>query len=185
MSGDRLEGRILFFQSTELDLLSWVRRWVEDCNGWGAWAIHPPEGDKPEHYHLAACFDSPRDFRAVRTHCMRVDPHSSSQLGRSFRRCMRYLRHLDSPDKIQIPPEDLHAIGQWPPGQFDVIMSADRQLGEIVGYIREHARDGPIQIASDLLRDGYKPHQVTSVLRLISSVSVLLSQFSNPPNTTP
>lgn len=75
------------------------------------WSKHPAEGSTPVHFHGVVVFSSVVRWDKLRAWLMCHDPHSFSDSCRSVTRSIRYLLHLDNPEKVRVPVEDLHSYG--------------------------------------------------------------------------
>lgn len=72
---------------------------------------HHAEPGKVPHTHYCISFDSVRDWSALRDWLQSPcrDPHSYSSPARSWVRSVRYLLHLDNPEKHRVDFSDLHS----------------------------------------------------------------------------
>lgn len=90
-----------------------LQAFAEVPNARYAWCEHPAEGDTPAHFHLVASFSSPRRFSLALERLHMLDGHEYVRPCRNFRGSVRYLCHLDNPEKVQIPPSQIHFEGDW------------------------------------------------------------------------
>lgn len=164
------KSRAVCAETISWGLLRHIVRWGLATGARGGWARHPPEGEKPEHYHIVLKWPNAREWSAHRRLANRHDPHSYFAKCGSFRSQMRYLRHLDNSGKTPIPPEDCHAIGEWPPGEWDALMAPDHGVRYVVDYCLSHARDGPMAVVAALLEMGFRPYDIQSALKTVEIV---------------
>jgi hypothetical protein len=73
------------------------------------WASHLENGKVP-HSHFVVRSVSTTRWDKLREWLMRVDPHSYSAPARSWSKSVRYLLHLDNPEKERIPFESLRTV---------------------------------------------------------------------------
>lgn len=73
-------------------------------------ATHDEPG-KVKHCHCVVRFEVPTRWNLLRQWLETHDPHNYSKPARSWRRSVRYLLHLDNPDKSRIPRAALVSDG--------------------------------------------------------------------------
>ena len=78
-----------------------------------AWVKHPAEDDTPIHFHLCASFTSPVRLSEALEALYHADPHNYVKPCRNFRASVRYLAHLDNPEKCKIDPSEIALVGDW------------------------------------------------------------------------
>lgn len=78
-----------------------------------AWIQHPAEGETPTHFHLCASFTSPVRLAEALEFLAKADPHNYVKPCRNFRASVRYLAHLDNPEKCQLDPAQIALVGDW------------------------------------------------------------------------
>lgn len=78
-----------------------------------AWVKHPEEGDTPAHFHFVASFTNPVRLSEALTAVYKADPHNYVKPCRNFRASVRYLAHLDNPEKCKIDPASICLAGDW------------------------------------------------------------------------
>lgn len=78
-----------------------------------AWIQHPAEGETPTHFHLCASFTSPVRLAEALEYLAESDPHNYVKPCRNFRASVRYLAHLDNPEKCQLDPAQVALVGDW------------------------------------------------------------------------
>lgn len=114
-----------------------------------AWAEHPAEGETPIHYHLCGSFPSPVRLREALERLCYLDPHCYIKPCRNFRASVRYLAHLDNPEKVQLNPGDaVHMVGDWEGVNLQNLFErrgASASLSQIVGYLQEWVRENGLE----------------------------------------
>lgn len=76
------------------------------------WANHPAESGGHPHTHYVVRFPSQVYWGAIRSKLKDLgDDHAYSDVGRSWTRSVRYLLHLDNPEKEPIPRENFKFSG--------------------------------------------------------------------------
>lgn len=93
-----------------------------DDNASIVWARHDAT---VVHYHYVVRFSSKTRWTPLRVRLMSQDTHSYSRPARSWRRSVRYLLHLDNPEKQAVPRDNLSSHGIDP-----------SELGELLGNER-------------------------------------------------
>lgn len=81
--------------------------WWPDCSV--AYASHLENGKVP-HAHFVVRFNTTARWDKLRSWLMLEDPHSYSAPARSWSKSVRYLLHLDNPEKERIPYESLKSV---------------------------------------------------------------------------
>lgn len=140
-----MQYRSINIKTTSLEGIDMIQKACnEKPNARIAWVEHPAEGDTPVHYHLAASFPSPVRLREALEQLCIVDPHCYIKPCRNFRSSVRYLAHLDNPEKAQLDPGDIRLLGDWDgvnlPNLFER-RGASASLAQIVDYLEEWIRD--------------------------------------------
>lgn len=74
-----------------------------------AYAVHDEEG-KVLHAHFVVRFPSTVRWTSVAQTLHDLDGHEYAAPAKSWRRSVRYLLHLDNPEKARIPREALHSV---------------------------------------------------------------------------
>lgn len=103
---------------------------------------------KKAHYHVIARFPSKKSFNQIKEITEALN-QPIPQPVKSIEGAVRYLAHVDSPDKYQYDPEGIECIGNVDKSRY-FTMSKDAKIdltGEIMDYITEN---GILEI-SDLL----------------------------------
>lgn len=170
------------------------RACLEKPNARLAWAEHPAEGECPVHFHLAGTFPAPVRLREALEQLCVIDPHCYIKPCRSFRSSVRYLAHLDNPEKVQLNPAEIRLLGDWEgvnlPNLFERV-GASASLTQIVGYLREWIRDegretwSPVPFALWLESKGYNASKAYSKVRSMGItwdelLSVAVSSVETP-----
>lgn len=141
-------------------------------NGWEfALATHPAHDGKPVHQHLCFNFPSQLSCDFLRKMCMDRDKHSYSAPCRSFRRCVRYLLHLDNPDKDSIPRSSL--ISNLPEEILSDYLLTSSNYKIIPDLIRENKPDSPLAVFDLLVSNGFHPREISAYVNALSACSDL------------
>lgn len=74
-----------------------------------AWAVHDESG-KVKHAHFVVRFPATTRWTSVAQVLHDVDGHEYAKPAQSWRRSVRYLLHLDNPDKGRIPRESFRCV---------------------------------------------------------------------------
>lgn len=80
-----------------------------DENASIVWAVHDEPGKVP-HVHYVARFTATKRWTQVAQALHDVDGHEYAKPAQSWRRSVRYLLHLDNPDKGRIPRDALQSV---------------------------------------------------------------------------
>lgn len=183
----RLQARVVGFQTASETARDWAFNWARErmCdtpNGYEhgklCWSVHPAEGDKPVHYHAVLEFDSVVDWTKLRAGLMEIDPHSWSDSISKLVKARRYLGHRDNPLKAQIPETDIHFEGGYSEPDVAEALAPSPSAG-LECLVRELARYSasgatPAAALVDLLRKGYEPREVSSVVGAFRALDGLL-----------
>lgn len=142
---------------------------------------HPAEDTTPDHWHIAGSFASPVDCRFIRDSWMERDLHSYSDSGRSFNRCVRYLAHLDCPQKVHIEVSEVKHDGAWAEGEFESMMHLPPDYNKIATIISsdELASASPLEVLSRLMSEGFMPRDVSGYCQALDSVIRLKQGLRN------
>lgn len=141
------------------------------------WADHPAEAGGHPHTHYIVRFPDQCYWGAVRSWCMQRDPHSYSDVGRSWTRSVRYLLHLDNPEKDPIPRENFRFVG-LDQSEVDVILGAPRQ--SLLNDIRSaHCPKSPFGFVNWLVNErGHTPGEVASMIRCVLAASEYVARLA-------
>lgn len=147
---------------------------LEKPNARLAWVEHPAEGETPVHYHLCGSFSAPVRLReALEALCL-IDPHCYIKPCRNFRASVRYLAHLDNPEKHPIDPSGIILAGDWEGVNLPTLFEqrgASASLQQIVEYLQEWIRNEglatwhPVLFALWLDSHGYSSAKAFSRVR--------------------
>ena len=138
-----------------------------------AWMEHPAEGDTPVHYHLCGSFTQPTRLAEALARLCYLDPHCYIKPCRNFRASVRYLAHLDNPEKVQLNPGEIRLVGDWEgvnlPNLFER-RGASASLSQVVDYLAEYRREEsgsfhPVRFALWLDCHGYSSAKAFAMLR--------------------
>lgn len=141
-----------------------------------AWMEHPAEGETPVHYHLCGSFPGPVRLSEALAHLVRLDPHCYIKPCRNFRSSVRYLAHLDNPEKVQLSPESITLAGDWEGVNLARLFErkgASASLSQLVDYLREYLGTLPggprgfdrVRFALWLDQQGYSSSKAFAMLR--------------------
>lgn len=139
------------------------------------WADHPAESGGHPHTHYMVRFPVQTSWAKVRTWLQDpvsgMDPHSYCAVGRSWTRAVRYLLHLDNPDKDYIPRESFHFEGEIKREEIEILLGAPRK--PLLEDIRSaHCPKTPFGFVDWLVNErGHSPGEVASMLRCVLAAS--------------
>lgn len=137
------------------------------------WATHDKDGNTP-HTHLVIRFSSSVRWTSLRRWLMASDAHSYSAPARSWSRSVRYLLHLDNPEKTQYPVSSLHSTGIDADEVAQLVGSKSSYsdiffaLGSVVGLSTG-------QQFLELVGRGFRPSDITQVLRCLRELDCFRS----------
>lgn len=175
----RLQCRQFEVQTISAAARDAVLAWYRDHGACRiAWAEHPAEGNKPAHFHVVARFDKTVDCNALRELVNTLDKHSHADKVNRWPNMVRYLRHLDSPEKTPIPAEACHYEG-FPEAEMD---QATFDNGGCLNLIRMIAElphsSSPVDALRVCVQAGFRPFEVSGVSRALFDLGRLLSDGS-------
>lgn len=149
------------------------------------WANHPAECGGHPHTHYVVRFPSQVYWGAIRSKLKELgDDHAYSDVGRSWTRSVRYLLHLDNPEKEPIPRENFKFSG-LDVSEVEVLLGAPR--ASLLNDIRSAgAPRSPFDFVHWLVNErGHTPGEVASMIRCVLASSeyiARLAQFENLHN---
>lgn len=173
----RLQGRAVEVQTIDSDTRDAALAWMRDkgCDAL-AWSEHPAEGDKPVHFHICARWSRTVDFLPLRKKVNGMDTHSHCDRVGRWQNMVRYLRHLDSPDKPFIPPEKAHYEGF---SECD-LAAVTKENGTAVSLVEMIAElphgTNPVEALKVCIHAGFRPSEVSGATRALYDLQQLLSQ---------
>ena len=183
---ERKQARVIGFQTASVAArdfaLQWARERMKEGEEWTrgklCWSQHPAEGDKPVHWHGVLEFDSVVDWSSLRNCLMEIDRHSWSDSISKLGKARRYLGHRDNPLKAQIDEADIHFEGPYTEQEVAESLAPSPSAG-LECLVRELARytssgTTPAAALVDLLRKGYEPREVSSVVGAFRALDGLL-----------
>lgn len=129
------------------------------------WAVHRESGKHP-HTHFCIRFPSVRVWGVIRDWLGERDRHSYSEPGRSWRRSVRYLLHLDNPEKEPVPWEALDSRN-IDDSELAQILGSPKQT--IVEDVLSCAGMFPGKMLGFLLSRGYSFHEITACVNAFLS----------------
>lgn len=168
------------FYKTQLDPATSVDPWLRDWGiGWAhVWAKHEHD-PKNVHYHGVIRFAVPTSWQWFRDKIQEPgnDPHAYSAAGRGWQRCVRYLLHLDSPDKPPIPRCNLSYSGDI--SEDEIAMLLGRPRASLLSDIRNAPKKDTFGLVEWLVNEkGHSPGEVAQMLRCITAVNSYLGPLS-------
>lgn len=110
--------------------------------GWLCSPLHDkdvnPDGDlKKAHWHVVLVFENKKSFAQIKEIADRINSPIPQKV-EGIRGMVRYLIHLDNPEKYQYSKDDIENHGVYDIERYFKNSSTDRQtLIEIVNYIRQ------------------------------------------------
>lgn len=140
-----------------------------------AWVKHPAEDTTPEHYHLCASFASPVRLSEALEYLAERDPHNYVKPCRNFRASVRYLAHLDNPEKCKIDPSEICLAGDWDGVNLRNLFErkgATADLSRVLSALRDYLEQlppgkpfVPVRFALWLDAHGYSSHKAFAMVR--------------------
>lgn len=160
--------------------------------GWSiVWARHEHAEcgqTSPTHYHAVIRFAMPESWDWLFNWLHERDGHEYCAAGRGWQRCVRYLLHLDSPDKPPIPRSNLSYRGEIT--EDEVSMLLGRPRASLLADIRMAPRRDTFSLVDWLVNErGHTPGEVAQMLRCIMEVNryvgplSLLARTDDIPNS--
>lgn len=143
-----------------------VARILDPREGWPdasvVWATHDEPG-KPKHAHLVVRFSGVTRWTSLASWLHGRDGHEYAQPAGSWRRSVRYLLHLDNPEKARIPHEALGSSGIDESELAQLLGSAKLPILESLIL----AEQLPLQkrFSFLVLERGHLPSEVSAALR--------------------
>lgn len=165
-------------------VVNWIRTAKSD-GGLGqpdaavCWANHPAESGGHPHTHYIVRFPEQVYWGSLRSWLQDPirDPHSYSDVGRSWTRSVRYLLHLDNPEKEPISRDNLKYVG-LDVSEIEVLLGAPRQslLNDIQSV---HAPRSTFRFVNWLVNErGHSPGEVASMIRCVLAASEYVARLS-------
>lgn len=172
----RLQVRAVEVQTIDPAARDLALEWCRDheCDRL-AWAEHPAEGDKPVHYHVTARWGRTVDVLALRKLVNEADNHSHVDRVNRWPNMVRYLRHLDQPEKAVISPDKAHYEG------FTEVEleAATKENGTAVALVEMIAElphgTNPVEALKVCIHAGFRPSEVSGVTRALYDLRNLLA----------
>lgn len=148
------------------DVVCFVREHLNDEPGLAvAWAVHDSE---PVHCHVMIRFPSVRRWAWLRDWLNGKDPHNYCKAADSWRRGVRYLLHLDNPEKEVVPRANFDS---WGVDSDEVAMLLAGRSSAILPAIREASGMSPYDAFAFLVeRRGFRPSECTAALNLLQAL---------------
>lgn len=137
--------RTINIKTTSKEALEAVMKAVADKpNCRCAWMEHPAEGETPAHFHFVASFTSPVRLADALRELARLDPHNYVKPCRNFRASVRYLAHLDNPEKVQLDPAKIALVGDWDGVNLQTLFErhgATADIAAVLGALRQYLEE--------------------------------------------
>lgn len=143
-----------------------IKLFTEECEI--AWAVHDQEVSVV-HSHIMVKFPSVRRWKFLRVFMAENgDPHNRCVAGDSWRRGVRYLLHLDNPEK---PPVPRSALCTFNVDDDDLSQLLAGRSSLLLPALKEALSMSPYDAFSYLVeRRGFKPHECTAAINLLSAL---------------
>lgn len=161
-------------------IAAWIRHpkgkqkdeYGEDFGGWPDaevfWAVHTEPG-KEDHFHMVVRFPGPVRWGRLRGRLKHQDEHHYSQPARAFARSVRYLLHLDNPEKTPIPRENLKTTPNVDQSELSLLLGA--QKSSILYDLQRLPALQTFRAFDYLVNDrGHSPNEVCQVLRCLGAI---------------
>lgn len=128
-------------------------------------AVHPSEGTTPEHCHFVIRFPSVTRWDSFAQWLHSVDNHENVQVGKSWRRCVRYCFHLDNPEKVHVDRSTMLHFG-LSDSEIDMLLGSSK-LPLLESLIL--ADKIPLSRRFEFLvcERGHSPSEISSALRCL------------------
>lgn len=149
------------------DVVRFIRERLSDEPGLAlAWAIH--DSGNPVHCHVMIRFPAVRRWQWLRDWLNASDPHNYSKPADSWRRGVRYLLHLDNPEKEVVPRGNFDS---WGIDSDELAMLLAGRSSLILPAIREASGMSPYDAFSFLVeKRGFRPSECTAALNLLQAL---------------
>lgn len=154
-----------------------------NSTGWSiVWARHDhaetsAAGSSPTHYHAVIRFASTESWSWLRSWLHDHDGHEYCAAGRGWQRCVRYLLHLDSPDKPVIPRSNLQYRGEITEDEISMLLGRPR--ASLLADIRLAPHKDTFGLVDWLVNErGHTPGEVAQMLRCIMEVNRYVGPIS-------
>lgn len=181
------QSRGFVCKTTSPDVLQFCIRFCEGVSGsrW-AYAQHVPPAPKVPHWHFVGLFEDRVFWKSVYDCAMDHDRCSSTDTCKKPRKAVRYLLHLDSPDKHPVPRENLITGGVWGPDELENWLESSSVASSLVDTALALWRDGltPLEALSRLVSFGYEPFQISSSLQAYTRLHEFFTKFAPSANRT-
>lgn len=133
------------------------------------WAVHDEAG-KEKHFHMVVRFPYTLRWAKLRNYLKKLDSHHYSQPARAFNRSVRYLLHLDNPEKEPIPREALCVTDNVDDSELAMMLGAPRV--SILHDIRSLPACETFRAFDYLVNErGHSPNEVAQVLRCLGTIA--------------
>lgn len=153
-----------------MDVVHLVREHYGDEPGLAlAWATHDDDDDDGvPHCHVMIRFPGVRRWSWLREWLNARDPHNYSKPADSWRRGVRYLLHLDNPEKESVPRGNFDS---WGVDSDELAMLLAGRSSLILPAIKEASALSPYDAFSFLVeKRGFRPSECTSALNLLQAL---------------
>lgn len=157
-------------------VVDWVRSWLDDAVQI-VWAIHDEDG-KPLHCHVILRFPAVTRWQKLFDWLEKphddgspFDPHAYCKAAKSWTRSVRYLLHLDNPEKAVIPRSALDSFNLDEDELAQIL--AGRSSG-LLDAIRAASLMSPYDAFAYLVeRRGFRPGECSAGVRLLRELEAL------------
>lgn len=128
------------------------------------------DADSVVHTHYVVRFSAVTRWDAFRKWLMAHDPHSYSDSARSWPRSVRYLVHLDNPEKFQYGRSKVQSLGIDSDELDQLLQSKGASFEEIFKALSASRRMATGSQFLHLVRQGFRPSEVSQVIRCLLDI---------------
>jgi len=168
--------RSLVVETKSKSVIDGVLSMLKDGDGY-AWAVHPAEGETPEHYHLVAKMVKPTKLGKFRTFAMGIDKNSYTATAKSLDGALRYLVHADNPEKSKIDQSRL-VVKNWDHYEDILARPSRSRSGAAFGDLdtlqavieRCKGRVPKVEDLIELMKLGHSAARIKGVLHCLSAL---------------
>ena len=175
------QSRGFVCKTVSADVLQFCLRFCEGVSGarW-AYAQHVPPTPKVLHWHFVGLFEDRVYWKSIFDYAMEHDRCSSTDNCKKPRKAVRYLLHLDSPDKHPVPRDAFISGGMWGPDELENWLESSSVASSLVDTALSLWRDGcsPLEALSRLVSFGYEPYQISASLQAFSRLHEFFTKYA-------
>lgn len=128
------------------------------------------DADPVVHTHYVIRFSAVTRWDSFRKWIMLLDPHSYSDSARSWTRSVRYLIHLDNPEKFQYARSKVQSLGIDSDELDQLLQSKGASFEEIFKSLSASRRMSTGSQFLHLVRQGFRPSEVSQVIRCLLDI---------------